>query len=119
MNDRSTRKGVRAGRIFVIDDEEAVRDIIVSMLASAGYECCGAGRHSHGAYDCLLKPFEREQLLNAVRRALENRRFKLEHRALCVQSGSAGSRPYGAVARPEIVAVGAGEHVPGGCCEGA
>jgi len=29
----------------------------------------------------LLKPFEREQLLNTVRRALENRRLKLENRA--------------------------------------
>jgi putative nucleotidyltransferase with HDIG domain len=33
-----------------------------------------------GAYDYLLKPFEREQLLNTVRRALENRRLKLEGR---------------------------------------
>ncbi|HZP62820.1 MAG TPA: HD domain-containing phosphohydrolase [Terriglobales bacterium] len=34
-----------------------------------------------GAYDYLLKPFEREQLLATVRRALENRRLKLENRA--------------------------------------
>lgn len=34
----------------------------------------------NGAYDYLLKPFEREQLLNAVSRALENRRLKLENR---------------------------------------
>src|SRR5882672_9726568 len=34
----------------------------------------------NGAYDYLLKPFEREQLLNAVRRALENRRLKMENR---------------------------------------
>src|SRR5271167_1583073 len=32
-----------------------------------------------GAYDYLLKPFEREQLLATVRRALENRRLKLEN----------------------------------------
>jgi len=31
-----------------------------------------------GAYDYLLKPFEREQLLSTVSRALENRRLKLE-----------------------------------------
>jgi putative nucleotidyltransferase with HDIG domain len=35
----------------------------------------------NGAYDYLLKPFEREQLLATVRRALENRRLKLENRA--------------------------------------
>jgi len=35
----------------------------------------------NGAYDYLLKPFEREQLLATVRRALENRRLKQENRA--------------------------------------
>src|ERR1043166_5478262 len=35
----------------------------------------------NGAYDYLLKPFEREQLLAIARRALENRRLKLENRA--------------------------------------
>jgi putative nucleotidyltransferase with HDIG domain len=35
----------------------------------------------NGAYDYLLKPFEREQLLATVRRALENCRLKLENRA--------------------------------------
>jgi putative nucleotidyltransferase with HDIG domain len=34
----------------------------------------------NGAYDYLLKPFEREQLLNTVSRALENRRLKMENR---------------------------------------
>ncbi len=34
-----------------------------------------------GAYDYLLKPFEREQLLAPVRRALENRRLKRENDA--------------------------------------
>jgi putative nucleotidyltransferase with HDIG domain len=33
-----------------------------------------------GAYDYVLKPFEREVLLNAVSRALENRRLKVENR---------------------------------------
>ena len=36
----------------------------------------------NGAYDYVLKPFEREQLLNTVKRALENRRLKLENRDL-------------------------------------
>ncbi len=129
-----------ADRILVVDDEEAIREIVSSMLASAGYataqaasglealailqsgeefslmlsdlmmaELDGIGLlerakerypdmpvvmvtavHDisvalaairNGAYDYLLKPFEREQLLAAVRRALENRRLKLENRA--------------------------------------
>ena len=126
-------------RIFVVDDEEAIREIVSSMLTSAGYACNQAGSglqaleilnggaqfdlllsdlmmpeldglgllervkerypdmpvimvtavHDisvalgairNGAYDYLLKPFEREQLLATVRRALENRRLKLENR---------------------------------------
>jgi putative nucleotidyltransferase with HDIG domain len=47
----------------------AVHDISVALAAIR-----------NGAYDYLLKPFEREQLLNAVRRALENRRLKVENR---------------------------------------
>ena len=35
----------------------------------------------NGAYDYLLKPFEREELLHTVRRALENRRLKRENDA--------------------------------------
>ena len=38
-----------------------------------------------GAYDYLLQPFEREQLLFVVRRALEYRRLKLEQRELQCQ----------------------------------
>jgi putative nucleotidyltransferase with HDIG domain len=48
----------------------AVHDISVALAAIR-----------NGAYDYLLKPFEREQLLNTVRRAMENRRLKLENRA--------------------------------------
>jgi putative nucleotidyltransferase with HDIG domain len=48
----------------------AVNDISVALAAIR-----------NGAYDYLLKPFEREQLLATVRRALENRRLKLENRA--------------------------------------
>src|SRR5690242_21017374 len=48
----------------------AVHDISVALKAIRD-----------GAYDYLLKPFEREQLLAAARRALENRRLKLENRA--------------------------------------
>ncbi len=127
-------------QILVVDDEEAIREIVSSMLTSQGYRCRQAGSglealallqsgeefalmlsdlmmaemdgigllertkerypdmpvvmvtavHDisvalaairNGAYDYLLKPFEREQLLATVRRALENRRLKLENRA--------------------------------------
>jgi putative nucleotidyltransferase with HDIG domain len=48
----------------------AVHDITMALAAIR-----------NGAYDYLLKPFEREQLLAMVRRALEHRRLKLENRA--------------------------------------
>src|SRR5512135_2692411 len=129
-----------ADRILVVDDEEAIREIVSSMLSSANYKCRQASSglealallesgeefelmlsdlmmagldgigllertkekfpdmpvvmvtavHDisvalaairNGAYDYLLKPFEREHLLAVVRRALENRRLKLENRA--------------------------------------
>src|SRR5246500_2102658 len=47
----------------------AVHDISVALAAIR-----------NGAYDYLLKPFEREALLNSVSRALENRRLKVENR---------------------------------------
>jgi response regulator RpfG family c-di-GMP phosphodiesterase len=34
----------------------------------------------NGTYDCVLKPFDREQPLAMVRSALENRRLKLDYR---------------------------------------
>lgn len=46
----------------------AVHDISIALQAIR-----------NGAYDYLLKPFEREQLLATVRRALENRRLKREN----------------------------------------
>jgi putative nucleotidyltransferase with HDIG domain len=128
-----------ADRILVVDDEEPIREIVASMLSTAGYRCkqAGSGMEAlailtsgeefelmlsdlmmadldgigllertkekypdmpvvmvtavhdisvalaairNGAYDYLLKPFEREQLLNTVSRALENRRLKVENR---------------------------------------
>ncbi|MGC2447676.1 MAG: HD domain-containing phosphohydrolase [Candidatus Sulfotelmatobacter sp.] len=128
-----------ADRILVVDDEEPIREIVASMLGTAGYLCkqAGSGMEAlavltsgdefelmlsdlmmadldgigllertkekypdmpvvmvtavhdisvalaairNGAYDYLLKPFEREQLLNTVSRALENRRLKVENR---------------------------------------
>src|ERR1700724_3752012 len=128
-----------ADRILVVDDEEAIREIVCAILVAAGYICnqAGSGMEAlallesgeqfelmlsdlmmanldgigllektkerfpdmpvvmvtavhdisvalaairNGAYDYLLKPFEREQLLATVRRALENRRLKLDNR---------------------------------------
>src|ERR1700760_1202014 len=46
----------------------AVHDISVALVAIP-----------NGAYDYLLKPFEKEQLLAMVRRALETRRLRLEN----------------------------------------
>src|ERR1700739_4841974 len=128
-----------AERILVVDDEDAIREIVCSMLAAANYKTRQASsglkalalldageefelmlsdlmmadldgigllertkeRYAdmpvvmvtavhdisvalaairNGAYDYLLKPFEREQLLATVSRALENRRLKLENR---------------------------------------
>jgi len=48
----------------------AVHDISVALEAIRS-----------GAYDYLLKPFERDQLLATVHRALENRRLKMENSA--------------------------------------
>src|SRR5208282_3585736 len=126
-------------RILVVDDDEAIREIVCAILAAAGYSWkqASSGMEAlallnsgeefelmlsdlmmadldgigllertkekfpdmpvvmvtavhdisvalaairNGAYDYLLKPFEREQLLNAVGRALENRRLKVENR---------------------------------------
>ena len=126
--------------ILVVDDEDSIREIVCSMLGSAGYATTSAssgiealgilesgeqfalmltdmmmagmdglallertkerfpdmpvimvtavhdisvalGSIRNGAYDYLLKPFEREQLLATVRRALENRRLRLENRS--------------------------------------
>ncbi len=126
-------------RILVVNDEEPIREIISSMLTTAGYVCRTAadglqaltmldsgeefdlvlcnlmmpsldgmgllerihGRFPNmpfvlesgckdfyvfgmalrnGAYDYLIEPFEREQLLIVVRRALEYRRLKLANR---------------------------------------
>ncbi len=128
-----------ADRILVVDDEDAIREIVSAMLQSSGYQCqqAASGKQAlallssgepfelvlsdlmmadmdgigllertkekfpdmpvvmvtavhdisvalaairNGAYDYLLKPFEREQLLATVRRALENRRLKTENR---------------------------------------
>jgi putative nucleotidyltransferase with HDIG domain len=125
-------------KILVVDDEEAIREVVSTLLEAQGYTCSAAanGRaalenlakngfdlvlsdivmpemdglkllaelRSHdpdvpvimvtamhdisialeairaGAYDYILKPFEKDQLHLSVRRALEHRRLVLENR---------------------------------------
>src|ERR1700719_4277881 len=124
--------------ILVVDDEEAIREVVSTMLESKGYRCTAVsnGRAAQdqvkrttpdlvlsdmimpemdgiklsewlrqydpeipvimvtaihdistaleairrGAYDYILKPFEKDQLYLGVRRALEHRRLVLENR---------------------------------------
>jgi len=121
-----------------VDDEEAIREVVATLLESQGYQCTtvGNGRAAlthlennsldlvlsdivmpemdglkllewlrardqdipvimvtamhdlstaleairRGAYDYILKPFEKDQLFLSVRRALEHRRLVLENR---------------------------------------
>ena len=125
-------------RILIVDDEEAIREVVASLLEKQGYrcssECNGRDAIEHlkrasidlvltdrvmpemdglqllswvrqndsdipvimitamhdisnaieairnGAYDYILKPFEKDQLFLSVRRALEHRHLVLENR---------------------------------------
>src|SRR3984957_4316966 len=125
-------------KILVVDDEEAIREVISTLLEAQGFQCttCANGRlglegfrkdaydlvlsdivmpemdglkllgHLRvlnpdapvimvtamhdisialeairaGAYDYILKPFEKDQLYLSVRRALEHRNLVLENR---------------------------------------
>lgn len=125
-------------KILVVDDEEAIREVVTTLLEAQGYQCAtvGNGRLAQeqlqkdspdlvlsdmvmpemdgmrllewlrgrdpdlpvimvtamhdlstaleamrrGAYDYILKPFEKDQLFLCVRRALEHRRLVLENR---------------------------------------
>src|SRR5260370_15276518 len=61
--------------------KERFPDMPVVMVTAVHDVSVALSAIRNGAYDYLLKPFEREQLLATVRRALENRRLKLENRA--------------------------------------
>ena len=125
------------GRILIVDDEEAIREVVTTLLEAQGYDCASVSNgllakqylgahpadlvlsdmvmpemdglsllewlrgHDHdlpvimvtamhdlstaleairrGAYDYILKPFEKDQLYLSVRRALEHRRLVLEN----------------------------------------
>ncbi len=124
--------------ILVVDDEEAIREVVTTLLESQGYHCTHAGNGKvamqflsgkspdlvlsdmvmpemdglrllewirvhdkdipvimvtamhdlstaleairRGAYDYILKPFEKDQLFMGVRRALEHRKLLVENR---------------------------------------
>ena len=129
---------MEANRILVVDDEEAIREVVSTMLESRGYHCTAVsnGRAAQdfvrqqtpdlvlsdmimpemdgikllewlrnfdpeipvimvtaihdistaleairrGAYDYILKPFEKDQLYHGVGRALQHRRLVIENR---------------------------------------
>jgi putative nucleotidyltransferase with HDIG domain len=129
---------VETEKILVVDDEEAIREVVSTLLEAQGYQCtvCSNGRMAldafrkgtfdlalsdivmpemdglkllaelrnedpdvpvimvtamhdisialqairAGAYDYILKPFEKDQLHLSVRRALEHRRLVMENR---------------------------------------
>jgi len=61
--------------------KEKYPDVHVVMVTAVNDIQIALQALRNGAYDYLLKPFEREQLLAVVRRALENRRLKRENDA--------------------------------------
>ncbi len=125
-------------RILIVDDEEAIREVVSTLLDAQGYRCTTAPNSQQamevlrttdvdlvlsdlvmpgvdglkliemirakdrdipvimvtamhdistaiealrrGAYDYILKPFEKDQLFLSVRRALEHRRLVIENR---------------------------------------
>jgi putative nucleotidyltransferase with HDIG domain len=60
--------------------KERFPDMPVIMVTAVTDVSVALGAIRNGAYDYLFKPFERDQLLATVRRALENRRLKMENR---------------------------------------
>jgi putative nucleotidyltransferase with HDIG domain len=69
------------GMVLLERAKEKFPDMLVIMVTAVHDISVALEALRNGAYDYLLKPFEREQLLAIVRRALEHRRLKLENRA--------------------------------------
>src|ERR1700757_4014078 len=61
--------------------KESYPDLPVIMVTAVHDISVALAAIRNGAYDSLLKPFEREQMLAMVKRALEHRRLRLENRA--------------------------------------
>jgi len=76
---------VRMGGMNGLETLRRIRQIdsklMVILMTAYGTTQTAIEAMKLGAYDYLLKPFDREQLLATVRRAMENRRLKLENRA--------------------------------------
>ncbi len=72
---------VMDGEALLAATKERFPDMPVVMVTAMHDISIALNAIRNGAYDYLLKPFDREQLLATVRRALENRRLKLENRA--------------------------------------
>jgi len=71
---------VMDGEALLAATKERFPDIPVVMVTAMHDISIALNAIRNGTYDYLLKPFDREQLLATVRRALENRRLKLENR---------------------------------------
>src|ERR1022692_4577675 len=56
-------------------------DMSVVMVTGVHDVSMALSAMRNGAFDYLMKPFERQQLVAVVRRALDDRRMKLERRA--------------------------------------
>ena len=72
---------VMDGEALLAATKERFPDMPVVMVTAMHDISVALNAIRNGAYDYLLKPFDREQLMATVRRALENRRLKLENRA--------------------------------------
>jgi putative nucleotidyltransferase with HDIG domain len=69
------------GEALLASTKERFPDMPVVMVTAMHDISIALSAIRNGAYDYLLKPFDREQLLATVRRALETRRLKMENRA--------------------------------------
>jgi DNA-binding NtrC family response regulator len=68
------------GVTFAHHTKQSFPDTLLVVMASIHDISTALAAIRDGAYDYLLKPFDREQLLNTVSRALENHRLRVENR---------------------------------------
>ena len=68
------------GITFADHTKQSFPDTLLVVVASVHDISVALAAIRNGAYDYLLKPFDREQLLDTVSRALENNRLRVENR---------------------------------------
>ena len=68
------------GATFADNTKKLFPDIPLVVVASIHDISAALAAIRNGAYDYLMKPFDREQLLNTVSRAVENYRLRVENR---------------------------------------